>query len=857
MDNEKSQKVENSNQIRQRLAEIDRELELSPSYYYKQAVKIAPLLFCASGLMTGIIIQSHLSVPIWFWLTSIAICCAIVIAFFIVSRLQLTKGIPVLVFGCFLCLGAIRLASFEGASPDDIRNSVDNEPTLATLRGMIVTEPYSDSNDWQFSKFLPTDPRCSFYIELSEAESINGWVKASGLVRVQVGESVLDLRSGDYIEMFCRLNRFDGATNPAEFDIAKYMARKGVYVAAVVESRDAIMVLQGGPKGGFSRFKMWLRKAAVKALLGGSYSKDDEDRLLLALVLGYRADIDKSTIAAFRETGLLHFICLSGMNFGILILLIWWLCKTAGLLKRGAAIACIIASILFLIIVPENPPAFRAAVMCFAFCGAFIFRRRSNTYNSLALSAIVLLLINPTGMFDASLQLSFASVLGILLFTKPIDSFLQEKFSEWFRFSDEPSRAARFITKITAATCSAFAVSLAAYMASAGFLVYHFYLISWLTTFWTVLVSPLIGVISFLGYLKLLVAFVLPTAAHIMGIIITFLSSILIWLVKLFAGFHISSVNTGKIPFSAIILYYPLIIFILLFPMRNPGIKKLICTIAAAGIIVMLVWPRWQIAHDKDLVITAMNVGHGQSILAKMPDGSSMLFDAGSLSRNDVGSRVIQPFLQYSGITKLDSVVLSHGDIDHINGLPEVAESVPIKAVYVSNAFLEDNRQTTKFLRNESSQITEINNLPHNFDKAKITVLWPINGIENSDSIRDNDKSIVTLIEYANSKILICSDIEQYAQNQILQHHPDLKADVIVTPHHGSVKTLESDFIKRIEPNIVISSCNITAYEKGQVIKPQEHFKSFYTGRDGAVTIQVTKQGKVESETFIKQKQPL
>ncbi|MGD0077081.1 MAG: DNA internalization-related competence protein ComEC/Rec2 [Sedimentisphaerales bacterium] len=864
---ENSQKAENLNKIKQRLAEIDRELQLSPAYYYKQAGRIAPLLFCAAGMMTGIVIQSNLPLPVKVWLAAIVLCSMFAITSLAVPRLQFARATPVLVFVCFVCLGAIRLASFNRASPDDIRNSVVSEPNiaepnlaepnlakpnLATLRGVIVTEPYIDSNEWRFSKFLPTDPRSSFYLEVSEAESVAGWVKASGLVRVRVQEPIFDLKCGDYVEMFCRLSRFEGATNPGEFDIAKYMARKGVYVAAAVESRDAIKVLQNGSAGRFSRFKMGLRKAAVEALLGGSYSKEEEDKLLLALVLGYRADIDRSTIEAFRETGLLHFICLSGMNFGILIGLIWLICRAAGLYKRSGAIVCIIVAVLFLLVVPENAPAFRAAIMCFAFCGAFIFRRRSNTYNSLALSAIVLLLISPTGLFEAGWQLSFASVLGILLFVKPINSFLREKASDWFSFTDEPGPVGRFVAKIASVTGSAFSVSLAAWLTSAGFLVYHFYSVSWLTSVWTVLVSPLIGVISFFGYLKLLVAFFLPSAAHVMGFIITFLSWVLIIIIKVIAGLHISSVHTGKVPLLAIILYYPLIAFVLLFPLRKPVIKKFICTIATAAIIVMLAMPRWQKAHGDDLVITALDVGHGQSLLAKLPDGSCMLFDAGSLSRNDVGSRVIIPFLQYSGIVNLNSVVLSHGDIDHINGLPEVVESTPTKAIYASNAFFEDKRQTTKFLRNELAQIIEINDLPQQFGSSRITVLWPVAGFENDDSISDNDKSIVTLLEYAGRRILICSDIQKFAQKQLLQLYPYLTADVVIAPHHGSVKTLEQGFISHIDPIVVISSCNITAYEKGQVIQPQELFKSYYTGHDGAVTIRITKQGKLETDTFIK-----
>ena len=132
-------------------------------------------------------------------------------------------------------------------------------------------------------------------------------------------------------------------------------------------------------------------------------------------------------IEAFRKTGLLHFVCLSGMNFGILVGMIWWLCKTAGLMKRARAAVCIIAAAMFVLVVPSNPPAFRAAIMCLVFCSSFFFRRQSNPFNSLALAAVILLMIRPTELFEVSWQLSFAAVLGILLFTGRIQFFLYEK----------------------------------------------------------------------------------------------------------------------------------------------------------------------------------------------------------------------------------------------------------------------------------------------------------------------------------------------------------------------------------------------------------------------------------------------
>jgi len=749
----------------------------------------------------------------------------------------------------FVCLGAIRLASFNSAPPNDIRNLLGIESTPAAIRGVIVTDPYIDSNDWKFSRYTPTDRGSSFYLELTEAEATTGWVKVSGLVRVRVNEPIFDLRTGNRIQLYCLLNKFNPPTNPGEFDIAKYMARKGVSVAGSADSRQAIELLSNDA-GLYTRIKAKLRKFAVNALLGGPYPQDQSESLLLALVLGHRANIDKDTYTAFRKTGLLHFVCLSGMNFAMVIGFVWWVCKTAGLMKPGRAIVCTITAAVFLMVVPENAPALRAAVICFAFCASFIFRRNSNSFNSLALAAIVLLLIKPTGIFQPDWQLSFASVLGILMFCPPFFSLLREKTIEhpWFTdiVKDRP-----FLHITTRPTpYSMFSTSFTAWLSTAGIILYHFYTFQWLTSIWTVLVSPLIGLVSLLGYLKLIVAMFLPTVSALMGVVINHLSDLLIWIVKLFAGLNISEILIGKTNIAVILLFYGLIVFAFFFRLRNPAIKKAICVTAALAFVIMVTIPKWQRTHGDNLTVTILDVGHGQAILAQLPGGANILFDAGSLSRSDVGTKVVTPFLRYSGIRNIDAVVIGHGDIDHINGLPEVTGDIRTKAVYASKAFFEDKRQTTKFLRDKLRKIADINALPQKFGSSKIRVLWPTPDIQENNSISDNDKSVVTLIEYAGKRVLICSDIEKLAQNEIIRIYPDLKADVLILPHHGSARTIEPAFIEKIDATVNIASNSASSYEKHQVIPYPEDMNC--TGRDSAVTVTVNKHGIISTSAFTK-----
>ncbi|MGB7582919.1 MAG: DNA internalization-related competence protein ComEC/Rec2 [Sedimentisphaerales bacterium] len=854
--------------IQQKLAEIDRQFDRGPAYYYKQSVSTAPLVFCAIGLIAGIIIQDHLPAPIQVWSSLLITFAAILIGLpvlFIIWPVMRTKNLvtlPFLTVILFICLGAIRMASFNSAPPNDIRNLVGSKPNLATVRGVIVTEPYIDSNDWKFSKFTPTDQSSSFYLELTEAEATTGWVKTSGLVRVRVNEPIFDLREGDRVQIYCILNKFDGPANPGEFDMAKYMARNGVFVAGSADSRQAIELLSNGASttGLYTKAKSWLSRIAVNSLLGGPYPRDQSESLLLALVLGYRTNIDKETYNAFRKTGLLHFVCLSGMNFAMVIGFVWWVCKTAGLMKPGRAIVCTIAAVLFLMVVPENAPALRAAVICFAFCASFIFRRRSNPFNSLALSAVVLLLMKPTGIFQADWQLSFVSVLGILLFSKPVQNFLTETTSGWFAEPEKRNLTSRVIFEIVSLITSAFAVSLAAWFANVGILLYHFYGIQYLTTIWTVLVSPLIGLISLLGYLKLIVAFFLPSVSAVMGIIINWLSNLLIWIVKLFAGLNISEMLTGKTNIAVILLFYTLTILTFFFPLRRQVLKNIICVTATIILVVSLALPWWQRTHGDNLTVTVLDVGHGQAILAQLPGGVNILFDAGSLSRSDVGTRVVTPFLRYSGIRTIDAVVISHPEIDHINGLLETLDNCKTNAIYSDDLSSENqkNKATVKLLREEllrkGIKIKPVEDKIPITSPATVKLIWPNKAIYEDDKINANNKSVVMMIDYAGRKILATSDIEKLAQNEIFRLYPDLKADVLIMPHHGSAKTTEPTFIDQIGAAVTIASCSESSYEKRQVIGPRSGLKSYYTGKNGAITVCINKQGIIN--TTAKEKQP-
>lgn len=570
-----------------------------------------------------------------------------------------------------------------------------------------------------------------------------------------------------------------------------------------------------------------------------------------ALLLGSRGNISKDVYRAFEKTGLLHFISLSGMHLAIIAGIAWWLAKLAGLMKRGQATVCIITVVVFAFTVPPRAPTIRAAIITIVFCTAFFFRRKPSSLNSLSLAAIILLLISPTGIFEAGWQLSFASVLGILAFCRRLHFFLYEKITghPWIKDYLTTKPFFRIVAKPGPAILALFTTGLSAWLGSAGILLYHFHTINPLTSIWTVVAFPFVALILVFGFLKILLSFALPTLAGWLGLLVSFLANALIWIVKFIAGLNISEILIGHTPISLIFFYYALVLFAGFSWLRRPTPKRIILTVITMTILTYIGAIKYQRTYHKDLTVTVLDVGHGQAVLAELPGKTNMLFDTGSLSKDDVGTRVVLPFLKHNGIGKINSLLISHGDIDHINGIPEVNENCRIESFYANIAFFRENKRTAEFLRT-LIEVKDINAIPIAYGPAAIKVLWPDRETCQNNQISPNDKSAVTTIEYAGKKVLICSDIEKFAQNELLLLYPDLKADIVIAPHHGSKKTTDLTFLEKLSPEVIITSCTKTACEKGQVIKGNENFSSYYTGTDGAVTVRIDKKGDIEVGEF-------
>ncbi len=255
-----------------------------------------------------------------------------------------------------------------------------------------------------------------------------------------------------------------------------------------------------------------------------------------------------------------------------------------------------------------------------------------------------------------------------------------------------------------------------------------------------------------LGFFKIVLSFFLPTLSLLLGYPLHFLADLLIGMIRVMAAIDPFYLLIGRVPLVLILLYYALVFFAAFVHLRRPLVKRVVCSVLLLVLLISLGTMKWQRTHRNHLSLTCLDVGHGQAIVVRLPGTRSLLFDAGSLYGADVGTRVIVPYLDYEGLGRLHAVVVSHQDIDHLNGLPEVVDRRSVDRVYFDPTSFTQSRdvETIRILMDHlQSRRIRAERMPETLDagKARIRVLWPTEESAHREDLGDNDKSLVCLIE--------------------------------------------------------------------------------------------------------------
>ncbi|MBI5700933.1 DNA internalization-related competence protein ComEC/Rec2 [Candidatus Saganbacteria bacterium] len=514
------------------------------------------------------------------------------------------------------------------------------------------------------------------------------------------------------------------------------------------------------------------------------------DALLGSIVFGTNVSpLDTGLKDRYKKVGLAHLLVASGTQISILIGVCLAMIRYFKIKMGIGVVAVSIVNILFTITTGCGPSMVRAAVMGEIALIGLLFDRESEIYTSLALSALVLFIVDPLNLFDLGFQLSFSATWALVYFC-PV---LEEK-------------------GIPSIIC----VSLAPILATLPISLYNFNQISIVSLLVNILVVPWIEFLTIAGFVSTFFGvFFLPIAA-IMNFLLYIALKFLNGIVYTFSGLTFSCVYLKQPWFPFVIIYYAGLIC---FAERLKG-KRVFKLNKENIILIGLLFVglfTWNIAvspssafAQNDLQISVIDVKQGDSIFIKSPSGKTMLIDGGPKFRNiDAGKKYIIPFLRKLGVNKLDIVVLTHSHEDHVGGLPAVLSEIPVGLV-MDPGQAHTAKEYIEFLK-----LIDEKNIPYKAARAgddfhleelvTCEVLGPTNQFIEKSAFNNN--SIVIRLSYKDFSMMLMGDCEKEGEEMILGKYSFIKpVNVLKVGHHGSNTASSIAFLNAIKPQDAIIS---------------------------------------------------
>lgn len=554
----------------------------------------------------------------------------------------------------------------------------------------------------------------------------------------------------------------------------------------------------------------WLRTRLNAAIKKGLPPK--EAALLAGLLFGTRSDLPVEWEEAFRRTGTLHILVASGSNVVLVLTPVFWLRGRLG--ARRAALLAIPFAILYWALTEGEPSVSRATVMVVVTLLGQALGRDAYPIASLSAAVGGLLLVEPGMLTNIGFQLSVAATLGILLFTRPIQGWLTDRLRmpAWLGAPLAVTLAAQTLTEPL--TLHYFgAVSLVAPIANLP--------VGWIVNY-LVAAACALSVVALIFPPLLLLAY--PGVW------------LLVAIVKIFAAMPGAFVLIPPLPWAGVLLWYGALLALFLPLPRRRLLAGVLATLCILG------WPVVYARAPGLLRVTFIDVGQGDAILVQLPDGATILVDAGPASEDwSAGEARVVPFLRREGIGRLTYAVVTHGDQDHAGGMPAVLSEIPA-TILLEPGVASDSVGYRETLALPIPVRHPIAGEVWRLGAVTMEVLGPPAKRLTSPHSETNANSIVLMIRYGETAILLTGDAEPETEQWLLERGVDLRANVLKVAHHGSGRSSTAPFLAAVQPAIAVAQTgpNTYGHPNAKVLERLEEVGAaiYRTDRHGDVTVE-------------------
>ena len=652
-----------------------------------------------------------------------------------------------------------------------------------------------------------------FTLQVESAALDGSPVQLKGRVTVSWYQTAPELTPCSRWHLLLRLKRPRGLLDPGGADSERSALERGIVARGYVRN---------DPRNAPLSMTRWcidgVRDAIARGIAERVHDRHDA-ALLKAFSVGDTRDLVQHDWAVARANGVSHLIAISGFHVGVAAIFGVWLAMLTYALwprlglwlprSQAQAAAALMAAGIYSGLAGFGLPTVRTLIMIAVVALARCSRRSTSGAHSLALAVIAILLFDPLAVLSAGFWLSFVGVSFLML-------CLQARGRGWRAFLHE---------------------------LSAGQLLMTIALLP--LTIWFFGQASLVGALSNLIAVPLVSFAIVPCA--LFGMVLMWLCPPLaipvLWLAA-----HLAHAQWWLLERMA------------LWPGANwylPSVQPYALWMAVSGalwlfmprgvplrwlgllLFLPLVYPSHQLPAAGGFQVWVLDVGQGLSVVVRTR-GHAMVYDAGAKypSGFNLGAAVVLPSVHALGISRLDMLMISHGDNDHAGGASAVAAAFPHALRYAG----EPARMHMPMRQCATGQSWR-------WDGVTFRVLSPDVGYGN----QNNDSSCVLLIEGRGGRLLLTGDISSAVEPAVLAGLRRGRAPVLLVPHHGSKTSSDADFIDALRPPLAIVSAgwrNRFGHPKPEVVKryADADVPLLNTAVEGAITLKFTANGPPRSE---------
>ena len=534
----------------------------------------------------------------------------------------------------------------------------------------------------------------------------------------------------------------------------------------------------------------------IKNFITNRINNYNNSEYLKMFILGDTKDLDKNIYNTYKENGITHLFAISGMHISLLSTILLKLFKSYKI--------TIIFLLLYLFLARFTPSVLRATFLFIILYFNKKFNLKLKSYEVLILIFCIMLLFNPYYIYNVGFIFSFLISFNLMIFSKYLQNL------KYFK--------------------SLFYTSIISFISGLPIMINNYFSVNILSILLNMFFVPFISIIIFpFSLLTFIFKFLTP------------IYSFLIYILENISSFF-SKINIFEFTFSSINIYILILYLILGFISLKQFFNKKYYLVILYIIILII---HTNINYfNKSIYLTFLDIGQGDSLLFKIED-KSILIDTGGKYDYDLSSNTIIPYLKSMGIKKLDYLILSHGDYDHMGEAINLVNNFKIeKVIFNCGPYNNLEKGLIKVLDKKKikyySCIKELN-----IDNNKLYFL------QTREYDNENDNSNVIYTELNGYKFMFMGDAGIEKEKDILDKYNISGVDVLKVGHHGSKTSSSKEFINGIIPKYSIISVgknNKYGHPNKEALNNLNNSKIYRTDQDGSILFQIQKN-KLKIET--------